>query len=149
MYPQKHSGGQTEQRKWPLENICDLETYITFVISLERIVDLVHTSLVACCMTLDISHNFSVLAINQHLSKPLSSFSSEGVGCGSSSSWANDSKGQCEPEVGVAHTPQSNRVRVSSPQSLIYLKTRRGPQSSFSKEPNLPFENISVQQHSK
>ena len=98
---------------------------------MERIVDLVHTSLVACCMTLDISHNFSVLAINQHLSKPLSSFSSEGVGCGSSSSWANDSKGQCEPEVGVAHTPQSNRVRVSSPQSLIYLKTRRGPQSSF------------------
>lgn len=149
MYPQKRSGGQSEQRKWPLENICDLETYITFVISLERIVDLVHTSLVACCVTLDISHNFSVQAISQYLSKSLRSFSSEGMGRGSSYSWANDSKGQCEPEVGVAHTPQSNRVRGSSPQSLIYLKIGQGSQSSFSKEPNLPFENISVQQHSK
>ena len=46
------------------EDICDLETYITLVISSERTVELVRTSLVDFCVTLGISHNFSVLAIS-------------------------------------------------------------------------------------
>ena len=65
-YPPKHSMGQAEQKKNDIrgEDICGLETYITLVISSERTVELVRTSLVDFCVTLGISHNFSVLAIS-------------------------------------------------------------------------------------
>lgn len=132
---------------------------------MERIAELVHTSLavreqgagpgtasalwMVCCGAQDILHNFSVLTLNQYLSKSLSGLGSEGVGYGSGYTWVTESKGKCERTVGVTHTPQSHGVRVSSRQSLVYFKTGQVSQSSFSKEPHLPFENLLVQQHPK
>lgn len=42
---------------------------MTFVVSLERIIGLVHSSLMIFCVTLDILQDFFMLAISQYLSK--------------------------------------------------------------------------------
>lgn len=56
------------------KNTCNLETVRTLVVSLERIVGLVYFSQMICCVTLDILHNFSVLAISNYLFKSLVSW---------------------------------------------------------------------------
>lgn len=57
-------GVRVEQMVMRRENICNLETFIIFVVSLERIIGLLYPSLMICCVTLDILRNSSMLAVS-------------------------------------------------------------------------------------
>lgn len=76
----------------------------------------------------------------------LSGFSSADVACGYSQSWATDSRGEYEPDVGVAHNTINWRQDLLFPKLGLPWNQMK-IQKFFSKEPHLPPKNLSVQCH--